>query len=98
MASRGFRPAHRSIRPTWLTGRARIGRPSRNRRRSSASPAADSYRLPGSFSRHFRQTVSRSRETSGRSLVGGTASVVAASRIVSSAEWPRNGGRPVSDW
>ena len=52
----------------------------------------------GSFSRHFRQIVSRSRGTSGRCRRGGTASVETTSFRVSIAEAPRNGGRPVSAW
>ena len=46
-----------------VTGRASISLPSRNRCKSSANRAAETYRLWQSFSRHFRQIVSRSRGT-----------------------------------
>jgi hypothetical protein len=48
-----LRRPHRQNRPSGPTGRAAIGRPSRNRRRSSASARASGYRPQGSFSRHF---------------------------------------------
>ena len=48
----------RSAEPTR---RAAIGRESSQQRRSSANACADVYRLRGSFARHFRQIVSRSR-------------------------------------
>jgi hypothetical protein len=52
-AGTGFRRPHRTRRPSGPARRARIGRSSRNRARSSASSPAVAYRLPGSFSRHF---------------------------------------------
>ena len=52
----------------------------------------------GSFSRHFSVIVSRLRGTSGRWRRGGTGSVETTSFMVSIAEAPRNGGRPVSAW
>ena len=64
-ATAGRRLAHFSSRTHGVTGRAWIGFPSRNRRSSSARVAAEAYRRPGSFSRHFRQIVSRSRGTDG---------------------------------
>ena len=44
-------------------GRATIAFPSRNLCTSPATSFADPYRLEGSFSRHFRQIVSKSRGT-----------------------------------
>src|SRR4051794_14989387 len=52
-AGTGFRRPHRTRRPSGPARRARIGRSSRNRARSSASLPAVAYRLPGSCSRHF---------------------------------------------
>ena len=49
----------------------------RKRRRSSAIAATSGYRRAGSFCRHFRQIVSRSRGILGRSCEGGTGSLVA---------------------
>src|SRR5262249_56162781 len=77
-------------------GGAGSGSPSRNGRRSSASSPALAYRLPGSFSRHRRQTVSRSGESEPVSRRGGTGSRVRTCSSVSSGEVPRNGGSPVS--
>ena len=56
----GRRLPHFQARSQAGVGRARIGSPSTNRRRSSASSAAVANRRAGSFSRHFRQIVSRS--------------------------------------
>ena len=57
-----------------------MGLPSRNRRRSSASALADWYRRAGSFSRHFRQIVSKSRGIraypSERILGGSSSSII----------------------
>ena len=52
------------------TRRTLIGTPSRKRRRSWASSNAEGYRRAGSFSRHFRQIVSRSRAQAGLSAGG----------------------------
>ena len=60
-ASDGFRRPHRQSRSVVPTGLARIGLFARNRPRSSARAAAVAYRLRGSFCRHLRQTVTRSR-------------------------------------
>ena len=60
-AEAGWRRAHLHPRSHAATGRAVIGRPSRNRSRSSARAAALEYRWPGFFARHFKQIVSRSR-------------------------------------
>ena len=60
-ATTGFRRHHRQARSAEPTGRATIGSPARNRRRSSASAAAEPYRFAGSFCRHFSAIVSTSR-------------------------------------
>ena len=72
MAGRRF--PHFQARSQAGVGRAWIGSPSTNRRRSSASSAAVANRRAGSFSRHFRQIVSRSCGTRGSSWRGGTGS------------------------
>ena len=64
-ATAGRRRVHFTTRSLAEIGRARIGRPSRNRCNSSASSRAEPYRRRGSFSRHFKQIVSRSRSTAG---------------------------------
>ena len=48
-ASVGLRRTHLAARSSRPTGRARIGAPFSQRRRSSASAAADSYRRAASF-------------------------------------------------
>ena len=68
-------------------GSGRGRRPARRRRGSGGG---------GSFWRHFRQIVSRSRGILGRSRVGGTGSWVQTCSIVSDGVVPRKGGRPVS--
>ena len=70
--------------------------PGRPGARSSASASADAYRLPGSFSRHFRHTVSRSCGVPGWSRRGGTGSCRSASIMVSANDAPWNGTRAVS--
>ena len=67
----GCRRQERQKRTTRPTGRACVGQPPRNRSRSSPRAAADPYRRAGSFSRHFKQTASRSAETAGRRRRGG---------------------------
>ena len=62
-ASDRFLLHHRHVRATRPIGRAWIASPPRYRRRSSARLLAVPYRLSGSFSKHFRQAVSRSRGT-----------------------------------
>ena len=52
-------------------------------------------RFLGSFCRHLRQIVSRSRGVFGLSCLGGTASVFTTIRIVSRLFAARKGGRPV---
>ena len=73
-ATARLRRTHLTPRSTGPAGRALIVCPLRNRRRSSARSSAEAYRRAGSFSRHFRQIVSRSRGTAGTSSPGGTGS------------------------
>ena len=61
----GRRLPHFQTRSQAGVGLARIGSPSRNRRKSSANSAAVANRRAGSFSRHFKQIVSRSYGTRG---------------------------------
>ena len=58
---------------------------------SSASSPASGYRRDGSFSRHFRQIVSRSRGTLGWNRVGRTGSWAMTIWIVSEVVAPLNG-------
>ncbi len=53
-------------------------------------------RLAGTFSRHLRQMVSRSRGSFGCKRDGGSGSLSMTWRIVSSGESARKGGRPES--
>ena len=92
----GFRRAHLTARSDLVTGRATIGTPARYRPRSSASAAAVRYRFAGSFARHFRQIVSRSRGIDGLSRRGGTGSSLSTWITVSIAVAAWNGGRPVT--
>ena len=83
----------RSRRPGRPAGPDRLAR--RNRPRSSARASAEAYGAAGSFRRHFRQIVSRSRgQPAG--AAGATGSPVRTWSSVSSGVAPRNGGRPVS--
>ena len=59
--SAGWCRARRASRPSGPIGRATIGSPRRNRRRSSARDAAIAYRSPGRLAIAFRQIVSTSR-------------------------------------
>ena len=81
---RGVSPAGgapgRALAPSVETGRPTIGRPSRNRSRSSRRPPAEAYRRAGSLRRHFRQIVSRSRGRPGRSDRGATGSASSTRR------------------
>src|SRR5439155_22314365 len=61
----GFRRNHFFPRVKTPVCRARIGWCRNQRSRSSASARAESYRRVGSFSRHFRQIVERSRSIFG---------------------------------
>src|SRR4051794_26376709 len=85
----GRRFAHLYAFSHVRTGRAAIGSPTRNRRRSSAMSPADRYRLGISFWRHFRQIVSRSFGVRGWMRVGGTGSIVRTWFIVSITLDPR---------
>ena len=78
-----FRLHHRTRRSARPTGRASIVSPARYRRKSSASAAALAYRRDGSFCRHFKQIVSRSRLTALFSLRGATGSCSSTCRSVS---------------
>ena len=55
------------------------------------------YRFTGSFSKHFRQIVARSRSAAGFKDCGGTGSCPASCCNTSIALDPTNGGRPVSN-
>ena len=82
------------------TGRACIGSPARNRRRSSARSAQAGYRSAGRFRRHFRQIISRSRGTRGPAGTAGPApppAPVAACPSPSGAERRAAGQQLVQD-
>jgi hypothetical protein len=85
-----------AARTTGPTGLARIGSPRSQRDRSSDKARALGYRRPGSFSRHFRQITSRSRDTRGFSRDGDWGSWVRTMSSVSASVVPANGARPVS--
>src|SRR5262249_28567204 len=79
------------------TGRVKSkDRPSRWRSNSSARASALAYLLCDSFSKHFRQILSRSRSTLKLIRLGGTGSLVRTLSTTSSTSTPENGGRPVS--
>ena len=78
------------------TRRAAIGRLPSQARRSSATAWALAYRRRGSFSRHFRQIISRSRGTLALSLRGGSGGCSLTMVSVSTTLSPPNGARPVS--
>ncbi len=89
------RPTQFRSRPPGLGGRARTaGSPSRNLRRSSANSSALPYRRRGSFSRHLRQIVSRSRGTFLPWREGGAGHSRAIFSRVSRSESDRKGGLP----
>ena len=97
-ATTGRRRAHRSGRRSSGGRRARMGVPSSHRPRSSAKSCAVRQRADGSFSKHDRQIVSRSRGTSARSLRGATGSRVSTCSSSSCTVAATNGARPVSAW
>src|SRR6266702_1082260 len=66
--------------------------------KSSAIARAESYRGVGSFSRHFRQIVERSRSIFGFQSRGCRGSVSSTNLIVSYVVPPAKGGWPVSNW
>src|SRR5262249_57329939 len=79
----GLRRTHfvpRANTPVW---RARIGSCFNQRSRSSASARAEGYRCFGSFSRHLRQIVERSRSIFGFKRRGFFVSVSSSNLIVS---------------
>ena len=93
-ASFGLRRHQRHARSARLTRRARIGSFARNRPSSSAKSCALAYRRRGSFSRHLRQIVSRSRGMLGLNSRGATGSVSTTCRSSAVNVSPWNGGRP----
>ncbi len=94
-ATAGRRRHHRPACSSFETGRARIGNPSSQRFRSSASASAEAYRRRGSFRRQVRAIVSRSRGRPGTSVLGGAGSRVRTRSSVSITDAAWNGGRPV---
>src|SRR5262249_53348768 len=92
----GRRRDHFTARSKVDTGRATIGSPARYRPRSSPNAVALLYRFPGSFSRHFKQIVSRPRGSDALSPRGGTGSSLSTWSTVSIAVAAWNGGRPVT--
>jgi hypothetical protein len=78
VACKGLRRHHRQVRATGPRGRAVIGRPSRNRPRSSAIRLAVSYRLPGSLERALVTIVARSTGTAAlnRRIGSGSSSMI----------------------
>ena len=68
-ANAGRRRHQRAACSSFETGRARIGNPSSQRCRSSASAQADAYRRRGSFRRQVSAIVSRSRGRPGTSVL-----------------------------
>ena len=78
----GCRRIHFTRRSPDEIGRAAIGSPRNQCSSSSASASAEPYRRCGSFSKHFRAIVSRSRSTSGRSTCGGCGSLSVTIRKV----------------
>ena len=91
----GRRRHHLMACSNFETGRARIGNPSSQRRRSSARAAADAYRRRGSFRRQVKAIVSRSRGRPGTSVLGGAGSRVRTRSSVSITDAAWNGARPV---
>src|SRR5256714_14307137 len=67
----GFRRTHFLPRVKTPVRRARIGSCFSQRSKSSASARADEYRRFGSFSRHLRQIVDKSRSIFGFNRRGG---------------------------
>src|SRR6478672_1302941 len=88
----GLRRIHLLLRPMIPVCRAKIGSCFSQRSKSSASAKAEEYRRIGSFSRHLRQIVERSRSTLGFSNRGGRGSVSSSNLIVSYVVPPANGG------
>src|SRR6516165_11416522 len=95
-ATAGFRLHQSHARSAGPTRRAAIGRESSQDRRSSANAWADAYRRRGSFARHFRQIVSRSRGTFGLRTRGDSGGRSFTACRVSARLSPPNGALPVS--
>src|SRR5439155_12927037 len=79
----GLRRTHFLPRAKTPVCRARIGSYFSQRSISSASATAEEYRRFGSFSRHLRQIVERSRSIFGFSNRGGFGSLSKSSLMVS---------------
>src|SRR5262249_42715538 len=88
-ASVGFRRTHLATRSTTPAGRTLTGSPAANRPRSAASAPAVEYRSAGSFSRHFRQMISRSRGVCGFNRDGGSGGHSRTCWSASATEAPR---------
>src|SRR5215468_7929411 len=92
----GLRRTHFVPRAKTPVCRARMGSCFDQRSRSSASARAEEYRFFGSFSRHLRQIVERSRSTFGFKRRGCRGSVSNNKRTVSKGVPPVKGGCPAS--
>ena len=90
LAATGLRRNQRLSRSGQPIGRARIGSPFKNRRRSSASSLAVGYRRAGDLAIAFRQIVSRSRGILSLSWRGGRGSS-SITCMISIRRLPRNG-------
>src|SRR6266511_853093 len=88
----GFRCTHFLLRVTSPVRRALIGSCLSQRSRSSARARAEEYRRFGSFSRHLRQIVERSRSIFGFHRRGCRGSVSSSNLIVSYVVPPAKGG------
>ncbi|MFO0956416.1 MAG: hypothetical protein U0800_02985 [Isosphaeraceae bacterium] len=95
-AGAGRRRTHFASRSQAGTGLAAIGRPSSQLFRSSARSSARGYRRAGSFSRHLRQIVSRSRGISARTVRGRGGAASVTCWIRRSRPLASNAGRRVS--
>ena len=95
-------PRHRRPTPRPLPARStappggpRSARPPGTAADPRPAPRRWHNAAPGSFSRHFRQIVSRSRGTSACKRRSGTGSSWTICSSVSCSDVPLNGGRPV---
>src|SRR6266567_7493967 len=88
----GLRRTHFLPRAKTPVCRARIGSCFSQRSISSASATAEEYRRFGSFSRHLRQIVLRSRSIFGFKRRGCRGSVSSSNLIVSYVVPPAKGG------
>src|SRR6266496_2806420 len=88
----GFLRTHFLLRVRIPVCRARIGTCFSQRSRSSASARAEEYRRFGSFSRHLRQIVERSRSIFGLNRRGCRGSVSNNNLMVSYVVPPAKGG------